>query len=88
MTQCEVCKSAQDQLSTTAYQRADPTPFTLPGMHWEDIPNREVMVRVMVSSQPQAHHKNVAIMTINPFPRNILHGGENHPDCIPSRPAE
>jgi len=62
----------EDPGEIMAFQRADPRPFMSPGMIWEDIPNRPLMVRAVASSRPQPRNENVAIATINPHPGNAL----------------
>lgn len=50
---------AEDPGEIMAFQRADPRPFMSPGMIWEDIPNRPMMVRAVASSRPQPRNENV-----------------------------
>lgn len=56
-----------------AFQRAYPRPFKPLGMHVEDVPNRPMMVRVVVRRRPMRRNEDLAIVTINPLPGNPLH---------------
>lgn len=59
--------------SIMAYQRADPTPFKPRGMTVLNIPNRPIMVRTMAHRRPRAKNEDLAIVTIDPIPGNVLH---------------
>jgi hypothetical protein len=56
-----------------AYHRADPTPFKPRGMTVLNIPNRPIMVRTMAHRRPRARNEDLAIVTIDPIPGNVLH---------------
>jgi hypothetical protein len=58
-----------------AYQHADPEPFILEHLQYEDIPNREFMVRAVAPVHPPARNDNLAIITFHPLPGNPLHFG-------------
>jgi len=56
-----------------AFQRADPAPF-LPGyLEVQDIPGRKFMSRVVAPARPMARNENLAIVTIDPLPGNVMH---------------
>lgn len=63
----------QPQLSskTMALQRADPTPFLPRGMQWQQIQNRPPVVHA-VAVRPRHHNEDLAIVTIEPFPGNLV----------------
>lgn len=56
-----------------AFQRADPTPFVLEGLDWEDVQNRQLMVHVVAGSRPPARNEDWAIANIISLPGNVLH---------------
>lgn len=58
-----------------AFQHADLTPFIPDEMQFEEIPNREFMVRAVAPVRPPARNENLAIVTFDPLPGNPLHFG-------------
>ena len=56
-----------------AYQRADPNPFIPENLQYEDVPNREFMIRAVAPVRPPARHEDLAIVTIDPLPGNAMH---------------
>lgn len=57
------------------YQSADPSPFIPENLQYEDVPNREFMVRAVALVHPPARNEDLAIVTIEPLPGNPLHFG-------------
>jgi len=57
-----------------AFQRVDPTPFILLGLHWDDVPNRVQTMRA-ISTRAPARNEDVAIVSINPMPLDDVHFG-------------
>lgn len=55
-----------------AYQQADPRPFVSRTLVWQDIVNRPMMVRAVASRRAQRRNEDLAIVTINPLPGNVL----------------
>jgi hypothetical protein len=58
-----------------AYQRADPRPFLPPNFQWVDIPNREFMCRAVAPMHPPPANEDLAIVTFDPLPGNVLNFG-------------
>ena len=58
-----------------AYQRADPRPFIPPNFQWVDVPNREFMCRAVAPMRPPPTNEDLAIVTFNPLPGNVLNFG-------------
>jgi hypothetical protein len=55
-----------------AYQRADPRPFIPDTFQWVDVPNREFMCRAVAPARPPPTHEDLAIVTFDPLPGNVL----------------
>lgn len=55
-----------------AYERADPRPFVPRNLVWQDIINRPTMVRAVASRRATPKNEDLAIVTINPLPGNVL----------------
>lgn len=54
-----------------AFQRADPTPFLSRGMQWQPVENRTPVIRA-VAGRPSRRNEELAILTIDPFPGNLV----------------
>lgn len=55
-----------------AYQCADPRPFIPDTFHWVDVPGREFMCRAVAPMRPPATNEDLAIVTLDPLPGNVL----------------
>lgn len=69
------CSPARPSVQEMAYQRADPRPFLPPSFHWVDIPNREFMCRAVAPMRPPPANEDLAIVTLDPLPGNVLNFG-------------
>jgi hypothetical protein len=54
-----------------AYQRVDPSSFTLNGFQAIEVQHREMLAQVVLR-RSQATHEDFAIVTIHPIPDNVL----------------
>jgi hypothetical protein len=55
-----------------AYQRVDLRPFIPDTFQWVDVPNREYMCRAVAPARPPPTHEDLAIVTFDPLPGNVL----------------
>ena len=69
------CSPVRPSVQEMAYQRADPRPFLPPSFHWVDIPNREFMCRAVAPMRPPPVNEDLAIVTLDPLPGNVLNFG-------------
>jgi hypothetical protein len=58
--------------TSMAYQHADPRPFIPDTFQWVDVPNREFMCRAVAPLRPLATNEDLAIVTFDPLPGNVL----------------
>lgn len=74
LLQCNLRGGAHEVSSPAfmVYQCADPTSFIPDTFQWVDVPNWEFMSRAVAPMRPPATNEDLAIVTFDPLPGNVL----------------